>query len=130
MNDKALLNEFSNTLVATIYNDRVELNTTVDDRLGGSGFYPDVINGKYYMVDIYNDESDYLGDNLVDALKDLNVYNDYFNYYPNDGNFIEGNDDGEYWTTDFEYSLRSTNEFESVVIDMQSDLKEGNWSGC
>lgn len=126
MDDKALLNEFGNVTVATIYSDRVELDCTLDDRLGGSGFYPEVINGEYYMVDIYNDESDYLGNNLVDALKDLNVYNDYFNYYPNDSNFIEGDNDDEYWTTDFEYSLRSSNEFQSVVIDMQSDLKEGN----
>lgn len=125
MNDKALLNEFSNVTVATIYSDRVELDGTVYDRLGGSGFYPEVINGKYYIMDECNDdELTYLADDLAGALKELNTYDDYFNYYPNGSNFIEWDDDREeFWMTDFEYSLRSVDEFEKVVNDMQDELK-------
>ena len=127
MNDKALLNEFSNVTVATIYSDRVELDSTVDDRLQGSGFYPDIIDGEYYMRDIYDDdEPTYLGNDLVEALKNLNTYSDYFNNYPQ-GNYIDWDDDwDEFWITDFEYSLRSTDEFNKVVSDMQCELKEGN----
>ena len=127
MNDEALLNEFSYTLVATISHDRVELDCTVDDRLQGSGFYPDVIDGEYYMRDIYdNDEPTYLGNDLAEALKNLNDYSDYFNYYPQ-GNYIDWDDDwDEFWLTDFEYSLRSADDFKKVVSDMQSELKEGN----
>ena len=127
MNDEALLNEFSYTLVATISHNRVELDCTVDDRLQGSGFYPDVIGGEYYMRDIYDDdEPTYLGDNLTDALKNLNTYSDYFNNYPQ-GNYIDWDDDrDEFWMTDFEYSLRSADEFKKVVSDMQCELKEGN----
>lgn len=126
MNDKTLLNEFSNVTVATIYSDRVELDGTLEGRLGGSGFYPDVINGEYYMRDECNDdELTYLADDLAGALKNLNDYNDYFNYYPN-GNYIDWDDDrDEFWMTDFEYSLRSVDEFKKVVSDMQYDLKEG-----
>ena len=128
MNDKALLNEFSNTLIATIYSDRVELDCILIERLSGSGFYTMVEYGCYYIVDMYNDdELTYLADNLADALKMLNDYDDYFNYYPNGSNFIEWEDDGEeFWMTDFEYSLRSADEFKKVVSDMQSELKEGN----
>ena len=127
MNDKALLNEFENTLVATISHDRVELDCTVDDRLQGSGFYPDVIDGEYYMRDIYDDdEPTYLGNDLAGALKNLNTYGDYFNNYPQ-GNYIDWDDDwDEFWLTDFEYSLRSADEFKDVVNDMQDELKEGN----
>lgn len=127
MNDEALLNEFSNVTVATIYSDRVELDSTVDDRLQGSGFYPDIIDGEYYMRDIYDDdEPTYLGNDLVGALKNLNTYSDYFNNYPQ-GNYIDWDDDwDEFWITDFEYSLRSTDEFNKVVSDMQCELKEGN----
>ena len=124
MNDKALLNEFENTLVATIYGNRVELDCTIDDRLQGSGFYPNVINGEYYMRDIYDDdEPTYLGNDLVEALKNLNTYSDYFNNYPQ-GNYIEWDDDrDEFWFTDFEYSIRSADEFQDVVNDMQNELK-------
>ena len=127
MNDEALLNEFSNVTVATIYSDRVELDSTVDDRLQGSGFYPDIIDGEYYMRDIYDDdEPTYLGNDLVGALKNLNTYSDYFNNYPQ-GNYIDWDDDwDEFWITDFEYSLHSTDEFNKVVSDMQCKLKEGN----
>ena len=127
MNDEALLNEFSNVTVATIYSDRVELDSTVDDRLQGSGFYPDIIDGEYYMRDIYDDdEPTYLGNDLVGALKNLNTYSDYFNNYPQ-GNYIDWDDDwDEFWITDFEYSLHSTDEFNKVVSDMQCELKEGN----
>ena len=124
MNDKALLNEFSYTLVATISHDRAESDCTVDDRLQGSGFYPDVINGEYYMRDIYDDdEPTYLGNDLVGALKNLNTYGDYFNNYPQ-GNYIEWDDDrDEFWLTDFEYSIRSADEFKDIVNDMQNELK-------
>ena len=127
MNDKALLNEFSNVPIATIYNDRVELDGTVYGRLGGSGFYPKVEEGCYYIVDIQDDyEITYLADNLADALNDLNTYGDYFNNYPQ-GNYIDWDDDrDEFWLTDFEYSLRSADEFKDVVNDMQDELKEGN----
>ena len=127
MNDEALLNEFSNVTVATIYSDRVELDSTVDDRLQGSGFYPDIIDGEYYMRDIYDDdEPTYLGNDLVGALKNLNTYSDYFNNYPQ-GNYIDWDDDwDEFWLTDFEYSLRSPDEFKKVISDMQCELKEGN----
>ena len=127
MNDATLLNEFSNVTVATIYSDRVELDGTVYGRLGGSGFYPDVNNGEYYMRDIYDDdEPTYLGNDLAEALKNLNTYSDYFNNYPQ-GNYIDWDDDwDEFWLTDFEYSLRSADEFNKVVSDMQCELKEGN----
>ena len=128
MNDKTLLNEFENTLVATIYSDRVELDGTVYGRLGGTGFYPEVIDGKYYIMDEWNDEElTYIGDGITEALRNLNDYSDYFNYYPNDSNFIEWEDDREeFWMTDFEYSLRSTDEFKKVVNRVQGYLKEGN----
>ena len=127
MNDKALLNEFSNVTVATIYSDRVELDGTLYDRLGGSGFYPEVIDSKYYIMDECNDdELTYLADDLADALKMLNDYDDYFNYYPNSSNFIDWEDDREpFWMTDFEYSLRSADDFKDIVDDMQDYLKEG-----
>ena len=127
MNDKALLNEFSNVTVATIYSDRVELSYTLDDRLSGSDFYPKVEEGCYYIVDIQDDyEITYLADNLAEALKNLNTYSDYFNNYPQ-GNYIDWDDDwDEFWLTDFEYSLRSADEFNKVVSDMQCELKEGN----
>lgn len=125
MNDKALLNEFGNVTVATIYNDRVELDGTLEGRLGGTGFYPEVINGKYYIMDECNDdELTYLADNLTDALKCLNDYDDYFNYHPTDNNYIDWEDDREeFWLTDFEYTLRSADEFKDVVNDMQNELK-------
>ena len=128
MNDKALLNEFSNVAVATIYSDRVELDGTVYDILGGSGFYPEVINGEYYIMDECNDdELTYLGNDLAEALRNLNDYSDYFNYYPNGGNFIEWEDDREeFWMADFEYSLRSADDFEKAVNRAQGYLKEGN----
>ena len=127
MNDKALLNEFENTLVATIYSDRVELDCILIERLLGSGFYAMVEYGCYYIVDMYNDdELIYLADDLAGALKELNTYDDYFNYYPNGSNFIDWNDDREdFWMTDFEYSIRSADEFEKVVNDMQNELIEG-----
>lgn len=127
MNDKALLNEFSNVTVATIYSDRVDLTYTLDDRLSGSDFYPKVEEGCYYIVDIQDDyEINYLADNLAEALKELNGYSDYFNNYPQ-GNYIDWADDwDEFWLTDFEYSLRSVDEFKKVVSDMQNELKEGN----
>ena len=127
MNDKALLNEFSNVPIATIYSDRVELDGTVYGRLGGSGFYPNVINGEYYITDEYNDdELTYLGNDLAEALRNLNDYGDYFNYYPNGGNFIEWEDDrDEFWLTDFGYSLRSADDFEKAVNRVQGYLKEG-----
>lgn len=125
MNDETLLNEFSNVTVVTIYSDRVELSYTLDDRLSGSGFYPEVINGKYYIMDECNDdELTYLADDLTGALKELNTYDDYFNYYPNSSNFIDYDDDREeFWMTDFEYSIRSADEFSKVVNEMQNDLK-------
>ena len=128
MNDEALLNEFSNVPIATIYSDRVELDGTVYGRLGGTGFYPEVINGKYYIMDeCDDDELTYLADDLTGALIKLNDYDDYFNYYPNSSNFIDWEDDREeFWMTDFEYSLRSADEFKKVVNDMQDELKEGN----
>ena len=128
MNDKALLNEFSNVTVATIYSDRVELDCTLYGRLGGSGFYPEVINGKYYIMDECNDdELTYLADDLTGALMSLNDYDDYFNYYPSGSNFIEWEDDREeFWMTDFEYTLRSPDEFKKVVNRVQGYLKEGN----
>ena len=62
-----------------------------------------------------------------DIVKWLNDYDDYFNYYPNGSNFIEWEDDREeFWMTDFEYSLRSADEFKKDVTDMQYELKEGN----
>ena len=123
MNDKTLLNEFSNMTVATIYSDRVDLTYTLDDRLSGSDFYPKVEEGCYYIVDIQDDyEITCLADNLAEALRNLNDYSDYFNYYPQ-GNYIDWD---EFWLTDFEYSLRSADEFEKVVNDMQDELKEGN----
>ena len=127
MNDEALLNEFSNVTVATIYSDRVELDSTLYDRLSGSDFYPKVEEGCYYIVDIQDDyEITYLADNLAEALKNLNEYSDYFNNYPN-GNYIDWDDDwDEFWMTDFEYSLRSADEFKKVISDMQCELKEGN----
>ena len=127
MNDEALLNEFSNVTVATIYSDRVELDSTLYDRLSGSDFYPKVEEGCYYIVDIQDDyEITYLADNLAEALKNLNEYSDYFNDYPN-GNYIDWDDDWEpFWMTDFEYSLRSTDKFKKVVSDMQCELREGN----
>ena len=127
MNDEALLNEFSNVTVATIYNDRVDLTYTLDDRLSGSDFYPKVEEGCYYIVDIQDDyEITYLADNLADALKSLNKYDNYFNDYPNDGNFLsfeDYHDDYEPWATDFEYSIRSADEFKDIVNDMQNELK-------
>ena len=128
MNDKALLNEFSNVAVATIYSDRVELDGTVYDILGGSGFYPEVINGEYYIMDECNDdELTYLGNDLAEALRNLNDYSDYFNYYPNGSNYIDWDDDREsFWMTDFEYSLRSADDFEKGVNRVQGYLKEGN----
>ena len=127
MNDKALLNEFSNVTVATIYSDRVELDGTVDGILEGSGFYPKVEEGCYYIVDMYNDyEITYLADDLTGALMNLNKYIEYFNYYPNGSNFIEWYDDkGEFWISDFEYTLRSANEFRNFVNGIQNYLKEG-----
>ena len=127
MNDEALLNEFSNVTVATIYSDRVDLSYTLDDRLNGSDFYPKVEEGCYYIVDIQDDyEITYLADNLAEALKNLNTYSDYFNNYPQ-GNYIDWDDDwDEFWLTDFEYSLRSADDFEKAVSNMQSELKEGN----
>ena len=127
MNDEALLNEFSNVTIATIYSNKVDLSYTLDDRLSGSDFYPKVEEGHYYIVDIQDDyETTYLADNLAEALKNLNEYSDYFNNYPN-GNYIDWDDDwDEFWLTDFEYSLRSPDEFKKVVSDMQYELKEGN----
>ena len=127
MNDKALLNEFSNVPIATIYSDRVELDGTVYDRLGGTGFYPEVINGKYYIMDECNDdELTYLADDLTGALMRLNDYDDYFNYYPNGSNFIDWDDDREdFWMSEFEYSLRSSNDFKKVVHNIQGYLKKG-----
>lgn len=128
MDDKALLNEFSNVPIATIYSDRVELEGTLEGRLGGSGFYAMVEYGCYYIVDMYDDdELTYIGNDLAEALRNLNDYSDYFNYYPNGSNFIEWEDNRkEFWMTDFEYSLRSTDDFKKVVGGMQSELKEGN----
>ena len=128
MNDKALLNEFSNVTVATIYSDRVDLTYTLDDRLLGSDFYPKVEEGCYYIVDIQDDyEITYLADDLAGALRNLNNYSDYFNYYPNGSNFIDWDDDwDEFWMTDFEYSLRSADDFEKAVNRVQGYLKEGN----
>ena len=128
MNDKVLLNEFENTLVATIYTDRVELDGTVEGMLEGSGFYPKVEDGCYYIVDVYNDyEITYLADDLTGALMNLNKYIEYFNYYPNGSNFIEWHDDKEeFWISDFEYTLRSAYEFKIIVNGMQNYLKEGN----
>ena len=128
MNDKALLNEFSNVTVATIYSDRVELDCTLEGRLEGSGFYPKIEEGCYYIVDIYDDyEITYIGDELTEALRNLNDYSDYFNYYPNGSNFIDWEDDREeFWMTDFEYTLRSTDDFEKAVNRVQGYLKEGN----
>ena len=127
MNDKALLNEFSNVTVATIYSDSVDLSYTLDDRLSGSDFYPKVEEGCYYIVDIQDDyEISYLGDNLADALKSLNRYDNYFNDYPHDGNFLsfeDYHDDYEPWVTDFMYTLRSADEFQDVINVMQRDLK-------
>lgn len=127
MNDKTLLNEFSNVTVATIYSERVELDGTLYDRLSGSGFYPEVINGKYYIMDeCDDDELTYLADDLRGALKELNGYSDYFNYYPNGRNFIDYDDDREeFWFTDFEYSIRSADEFKDIVNGVQDYLKEG-----
>lgn len=127
MNDEALLNEFSNVTVATIYSDRVDLTYTLDDRLSGSDFYPKVEEGCYYIVDIQDDyEITYLADNLADALKELNDYSDYFNYYPDGSNFIDWDDDREpFWMTDFEYSLRSTDEFNVYVENIQDYLNGG-----
>lgn len=121
MNDKALLNEFENVPVATIYSDRVGLDCTLIDRLMGSDFYPKVEEGCYYIVDIQDDyEITYLADDLAGALRNLNTYSDYFNY-------IDWDDDrDEFWLTDFEYTLRSADEFKKVVNDMQNELKEGN----
>lgn len=127
MDDKTLLNEFNNVTVATIYSDRVELDCPLIERLLGSGFYAMVEEGCYYIVDMYDDdELTYVGNDLVGALRNLNDYSDYFNYYPN-GNYIDWADDWEdFWMTDFEYSLRSADEFKKVVSDTQSKLKEGN----
>lgn len=127
MNDEALLNEFSNVTVATIYSDSVDLSYTLDDRLSGSDFYAMVECGCYYIVDMQDDdEVTYLGDKLAEALKNLNTYSDYFNNYPQ-GNYIDWDDDwDEFWLTDFEYSLRSADEFEKAVNGIQSELKEGN----
>ena len=127
MNDEALLNEFSNVTVATIYSDSVDLSYTLDDRLSGSDFYPKVEEGCYYIVDIQDDyEISYLGDNLADALKSLNRYDNYFNDCPHDGNFLsfeDYHDDYEPWVTDFMYTLRSADEFQDVINVMQKDLK-------
>ena len=129
MNDKALLNEFENTLVATIYSDRVELDCPLIERLLGSDFYAMVECGCYYIVDIQDDdELTYLGDNLTEALKSLNKYDNYFNDYPHDGNFLSFenyHDDYEPWATDFMYTLRSADDFKDIVDDMQDYLKEG-----
>ena len=128
MNDEALLNEFSNVTVATIYSDRAELDGNVYDILGGSGFYPEVINSKYYIMDECNDdELTYLGNDLAEALRNLNDYSDYFNYYPNGSNHIEWDDDREeFWMAEFEYTLRSADDFEKVVHNIQGYLIERN----
>lgn len=117
--DTILLQEFKSVLVATVYLDRVEVDTTLEDRLWGSEFYPEVKDGIYYMVDMQEDKVVVrLGFSLEEALNHLDKYEDIFNNYST--GFYESPDEG--WATIFTYSILTESEREHSINEYKELL--------